>query len=232
MAGNLINMASQNLINNSQAINYVYDYNRLTQISYPDPIDNVYYEYGEQFYRESDFGTVIDNNAGRLIGTQDATSVQSFEYGNMGEVIKNSRSFWIPGNDQVTYTFNMEWTYDSWGRVMEIIYPDEDQVKYTYNNGGLLQSMSSNKNGITYPIIDQIKYNMYGKRTYIEYGNGSKTHYTYNDFNQNLVSLISYNSSSKTMQELNYTYDDVNNITKVINVKEISLLEKSDMLPL
>jgi RHS repeat-associated protein len=210
-------MVSQNLINNSQAINYVYDYNRLTQISYPDPIDNVYYEYGEQFYRESDFGTVIDNNAGRLIGTQDATSVQSFEYGNMGEVIKNSRSFWMPGNDQVTYTFNMEWTYDRWGRVMEIIYPDEDQVRYTYNNGGLLQSMSSNKNGITYPIIDQIKYNMYGKRTYIEYGNGSKTHYTYNDFNQNLVSLISYNSSSKTMQELNYTYDDVNNITKVIN---------------
>jgi hypothetical protein len=53
------------------------------------------------------------NQAGRITRMQDASGVQEFSYGKLGEVIENVRTFVLPGASE-TYTFKMEWEYDSW----------------------------------------------------------------------------------------------------------------------
>jgi len=38
-------------------------------------------------------------------------------------VIENIRTFMLPGGNE-TYTFKMEWEYDSWNRIKQMTYPD------------------------------------------------------------------------------------------------------------
>ncbi len=206
-ANNLISMQTQNLINESKQINYVYRYNKLIEIHYPNyPQNDVYYEYGDHH---------AENNAGRIIKQQDASGVQTFEYGKLGELIKNIHTFVVPGGE--TYTFAMNWTYDSWNRIQEMTYPDGEVIKYTYNLGGQLNTVTGTKTTNSYNYINSIKSDKFGNRLKIEYGNGTYANYTYNPTTLRLSNLTSYNSQDEEMQNINYTYDDVSNITQINN---------------
>jgi RHS repeat-associated protein len=72
------------------------------------------------------------NQAGRITRMQDASGVQEFSYGKLGEVIENVRTFVLPGASE-TYTFKMEWEYDSWNRIKQMTYPDGEVVSYAYD---------------------------------------------------------------------------------------------------
>ena len=65
--------------------------------------------------------------------------------------------------------------------------------------------------------VNNIKYDKYGKRTYIEYANGTNTKYVYNRHNQQLVSLTSIGADDAILQDIHYEYDDVYNITEINN---------------
>jgi RHS repeat-associated protein len=84
---------------------------------------DVYYEYGDP---------TAGNQAGRITRMQDASGVQEFSYGKLGEVIENVRTFVLPGASE-TYTFKMEWEYDSWNRIKQMTYPDGEVVSYGYD---------------------------------------------------------------------------------------------------
>jgi RHS repeat-associated protein len=163
---------------------------------------NVYYQYG---------ASGIGNQSGRLIAQQDASGMQTFEYGNMGELIENIHTFVVPGGD--AYTFQTKWDYDSWNRVIGIYYPDGEYVSYEYDNGGKLIAMSGLKNSITYDYIDDVRYDKFGSRTRIDYGNGTYSLYSYHPQNRRLTNLQSYEMSTLLMHDLYYYYDDAGNIT-------------------
>jgi len=185
-----------------------YNFNKLTSIEYPqNPENNVYYEYGE---------ANSGNQAGRIVKQQDAAGVQTFNYGKLGELIENNRTFVMPNSNE-TYTFNMRWQYDSWNRLKNITYPDGETVSYTYNRGGQLYSMAGDKTGNTYSYIDNIRYNKYEKRTSIKYGNNTNTNYIYNPLTLQLSQLQSFTGAGELMQDIKYDYDDVNNIVAINN---------------
>jgi len=208
-ANNLVAMQSQNLIaQNNQQITYSYNYNYLTKITYPqNPENNVYYQYGR-----ADMG----NQAGKIIKQQDASGVQTFNYGKLGELIENNHTFVMPGTDE-TYTFNMKWQYDSWNRLKNITYPDGEEVSYYYNRGGQLQSMSGVKSNISSFYIDSLLYDKYGKRTYILYANGISSRYYYDSLTLRLNNLVTTDVYNNELQSITYTYDDVSNITQISN---------------
>jgi YD repeat-containing protein len=120
---------------------------------------DVYYEYGDP---------TAGNQAGRITRMQDASGVQEFSYGKLGEVIENVRTFVLPGASE-TYTFKMEWEYDSWNRIKQMTYPDGEVVSYGYDAGGQLVSMQGMKGQDPYRYIENIEYNRYGSRTAIQY---------------------------------------------------------------
>jgi YD repeat-containing protein len=128
-----------NLQKDSTSIGYVYDFNRVTDVSYPhNPENNVHYTYGAE-------GAPF-NRAGRIVTQEDATGAQEFFYGPLGEMVKNVRTVVIPQFGEQTYV--TQWTYDTWNRLTSLIYPDSETVTYTYNAGGQLQSMSGNRAGV------------------------------------------------------------------------------------
>ena len=71
---------------------------------------------------------------------EDASGWQTFKYGKLGEVIENIRTFALPFENQ-TYTFKMQYEYDSWNRIQEMTYPDGEVVHYDYNLGGMLEKV-------------------------------------------------------------------------------------------
>lgn len=99
--------------------------------------------------------------------------------------------------------------------IQRMTYPDGEVVSYGYNYGGMLKSVTGEKNGIQYPYINDISYNEFELKEIVDYGNGAQTIYKY-DILQRLSHLESW-SASGTMQSIDYSYDAVGNIDKIVN---------------
>ena len=202
-AGNLIAKATQELINSGLSIKYEYDeYNRLKKILYPDNQDmNVYYEYG----RSND-----GLNAGLVTKRQDGVSLQTYSYNEMGDLIENVRNFATP--DRQLMTFKTRWKYDTWGRVFGIEYPDQDLVEYKYDLAGKVIGMIKHNE----TIVEDIRYDKYGNRTSVKYGNGTHNHYEYDPLSLQLSRMRSF-ATDVVLQDVHYEYDDVYNIIGINN---------------
>lgn len=208
LAGNLTQLETANLIEAGMAIEYTYDFERLTDITYPqNPENNVKYTYGEP--------GGSDNRAGRVVLQEDASGAQEFFYGRLGEIVKNIRTIVIPQHDEQTHT--TEWQYDTWSRLTSMTYADGEKVTYNYNSGGLLRSMSGKKKGSAYAYVNQLGYDKFEQRVYLEYGNGTKTTYNYEPDRRRLKNMTAHTKAKRLFMDNTYTYDKVNNILSLEN---------------
>ncbi|MGO3708257.1 MAG: SpvB/TcaC N-terminal domain-containing protein [Mesonia hippocampi] len=209
--GKLISKQTAKLLQQGQSINYTYNYHRLTHINYPqNPEKNVAYIYGDS-----------GNNTGRITHQKDASGIQWFSYGNMGELTQVKRAIAVAG--RTSYWFTTQWEYDAWNKIQQITYPDGEQVSYIYDAVGQLKQIQSNMPtaGNT-QILSNIVYNQYGERVSITYGNGTTTTYNYdnrrrlNNFNLQLP-------NNGPLFARQYTYDILSNITKIETLNNSSI---------
>jgi RHS repeat-associated protein len=194
------------------SILYQYHYNQLTDVKFPRyPANDVHYQYG----------TIADagiNAVGKVVFQEDASGWQTFKYGKLGELTENIRTFALPFENR-TYTFKMNFEYDSWNRIQSMTYPDGEVVSYDYNRGGMLETVRGNKNGVTCKYIEEIRYNLFEQKDAVIYGNGTKTYYKYDSL-QRLAQLHSI-SADGVMQDIYYSFDKVGNITHLQNASAV-----------
>ena len=95
---------------------------------------------------------------------EDGTGAIEYFYGKMGEVIKTRRTLIVP--NQAIATYVTQWTYDSHNRLLEMIYPDEEKITYSYNLGGQLEKVHGYKS-YGYDYVSKIGYDKFEQRTYI-----------------------------------------------------------------
>ncbi|MDD4150609.1 MAG: toxin TcdB middle/N-terminal domain-containing protein, partial [Bacteroidales bacterium] len=111
-----------------------------------------------------------------------------------------------------TTIYTVQTTYDALNRPVNITQPNNYVTTYVYNKGGLLVQV---KRGSSY-YISNIDYNARGQRTKVVYGNGSESTFTYDEENFRLIQLLTTrNTGNDILQDLNYSYDSVGNITQV-----------------
>ena len=132
---------------------------------------------------------------------------------DMGEVTKTRRTMIVP--NQAIATYVTQWTYDSHNRLLEMIYPDEEKITYSYNLGGQLEKVHGYKS-YGYDYVSKIGYDKFEQRTYLKYCNGAETFYTYDPQRRRLQNLT-VNSGGNTIMDNAYTYDAVSNVLSVIN---------------
>ena len=196
--GNVLTKQTANLAKEGKSITYDYDYHRLTGINYPDhPENNVKYYYGGR--------NASQNRIGRLMPREDGTGAIEYFYGKMGEVTKTRRTLIVP--NQAIATYVTQWTYDSHNCLLEMIYPDEEKVTYSYNLGGQLEKVRGYKS---------YGYDKFEQRTYLKYCNGAETFYTYESARRRLQNLT-VNAGGKSIMDNGYTYDAVSNMLSVAN---------------
>lgn len=204
--GNVLTKQTANLAKEGKFITYDYDYQRLTGINYPDhPENNVKYYYGDR--------NASQNHIGRLMLREDGTGAIEYFYGKIGEVTKTRRTMIVP--NQAIATYVTQWTYDSHNRLLEMIYPDEEKITYSYNLGGQLEKVHGYKS-YGYDYVSKIGYDKFEQRTYLKYCNGAETFYTYDPQRRRLQNLM-VNSGGNTIMDNAYTYDAVSNVLSVIN---------------
>ena len=204
--GNVLTKQTANLAKEGKFITYDYDYQRLTGINYPDhPENNVKYYYGGR--------NASQNRIGRLMLREDGIGAIEYFYGKMGEVTKTRRTMIVP--NQAIATYVTQWTYDSHNRLLEMIYPDEEKITYSYNLGGQLEKVHGYKS-YGYDYVSKIGYDKFEQRTYLKYCNGAETFYTYDPQRRRLQNLT-VNSGGNTIMDNAYTYDAVSNVLSVIN---------------
>ena len=195
-AGNRIASATQVQLNRGEQTTYEYDYNRPTHIHYSQyPQNDVYYTY---------------DSVGRISMVRDATGTERMEYDAMGNISLSERTIGIP-TENVAYFFRTRFTYDSFGRMRSITYPDGEVVNYGYENG-LLRTIAGNA---SIPYVRDISYDLYGNVSYIQYGNGLQTNIFYDDVHLRPYNRQTYTGHDIPLQEISYTYDGVGNITRI-----------------
>jgi YD repeat-containing protein len=208
-ADHLIRKVDANLRTNGASINYIYDtHGRIEKIDYPFMADTSY-TYGSQ-------GDIY-NRAGRIVKiTDESGSTENF-YGELGETTQVSKTIkrLAPLEDDKIASFN--YTFDYQGRMQNISYPDGEIVSYKYNRGGEVEKVSSTHNGLDTTYIENIGYDEYGQRSYIKYGNGIETKYTY-DEDRRWLNNIETQGAFTTLQDIDYTFDRTGNILSIINI--------------
>ena len=129
----------------------------------------------------------------------------------MGEVVKTRRTIIVP--NQAIATYVTLWAYDSHNRLLEMIYPDEEKITYSYNLGGQVDHVRGYKS-YGYDYVSKIGYDKFEQRTYLKYCNGAETFYTYEPQRRRLQNLT-VNSAGSTIMDNAYTYDANGNLVYI-----------------
>ena len=202
------NMLSQNV---NQKIVYNYNYDRLSSIVYPAftannqsiPSHTVSYTYGAN--------AAPDYAAGRVTQITDLTGTRNMKYGKLGEVVEETRTLTNASSGNLYFKTNFR--YDSWGRIMEMTYPDGEKLTYMYNSVGQLTNIR-NADGQIY--LKDVEYNFFDQPTRIEYGNEVVTTNDY-DLTQRVRAMKLERPNQSTFMNNEYSYDKNQNITGISN---------------
>lgn len=153
---------------------------------------------GVLYPNDTDIGYTYDiGKIGTLSIATDSAGTASYTYDD--RLRKTHETRVIDGTSKTT-----QFAYDSADRVTSQTNPDSTTSTYTFNAQGEIDSLSG--------ILSDVDYNAHGKITEKQFSNGLTTTYNYNsdDFRLN-------NIQTGTLQDLNYTYDKVGNITSIFN---------------
>ncbi|MEW6008874.1 MAG: toxin TcdB middle/N-terminal domain-containing protein [Candidatus Omnitrophota bacterium] len=182
----------------AQPITFQYDgINRLaTKVIGAKTVDYTYDEAGVQYA------------TGRLTQVDDVQSTTQFRYDKLG---RETRSIKVVNPT----SFEVNRTYDALDRLISVTYPDGETVTYEYNKAGLIERVVGIKNTAQVTYVANVDYNANGQITHIEYGNGTYTDYTYNPNTFRLTNLITHGPSGTVLQDLQYQFDNVGNVTHI-----------------
>ena len=159
------------------------------------------------------------NAAGRLTRRTDSSGTIAFQYGAMGETTRIDRTLvaTLAGTHSVSAT--TLFVHDSFGRMLSMRYPDGEEVHYSYNLGGQLESVDSTGPGASLGTnyVSSIRYDEFGSRIRMTAGNGVVTRYQYDPVMRRLAQLDSTMPTGAAMQALRYAYNLVGNISSMQN---------------
>ncbi|WP_293115956.1 toxin TcdB middle/C-terminal domain-containing protein [Moorena sp. SIO4G3] len=164
-----------------------------------------------QVYRHFDEAGMITSEAYNILGLPLVTHQQlNHNYQqtvNWSDISAETLRETLESDNYVTQS-----QYDALGRITVTINPDSSVYQPTYHLSGWLNQIRMD--GEVY--VQSIDYNPKGQRQTIVYGNGVTTRYAYETTTFRLTQILTIRESdSKRLQDLNYTYDAVGNITHI-----------------
>ena len=191
---------------------------------------------GKTIYGESATSPEAHNLRGKLWKSYDQSGlVVNTSYDFKGNLLESTRQFTQVYNATIDWniaepdtlleseTFTTITAYDALNRAISIKTPHNanipaSEVLPSYNEASLLERVDVKLRGAitSTNFVNNIDYNAKGQRERIQYGNASTTGYTYDEKTFRLKRLLTTrNNGADTLQDLNYTYDPVGNITQI-----------------
>jgi RHS repeat-associated protein len=213
LASNPIAKITAKLRAEGKQITYDYDFKRLKSISYPNfPGNNVAYSYGAP--------NAGDNRVGRITLVTDESGREERFYGKLGEITKEIKTVASdtqgssPNSPEV---YTTQYTYDTFGRLQTLIYPDGEVLTYRYDTGGMVREATGKKGNHSYSYVKRLEYDKFEQRAFVEAGNNVRTSYSYDPLDRRLANLKAGERGGDLFQNLSYGYDNVGNILSLRN---------------
>lgn len=183
------------------------------------------YEYGEGIS-----GALIRNLKGKLYRQYDTAGVIIQEaYDFKGNLFVHSRQLhrdykilpdWNSAPVLESEVFRSGTSYDALNRPKQMIAPDSSVFIPQFNEANLLNKVDIKIKGAveTSNFVSNIDYNAKAQREQIYYNNNTTTRYTYDPETYRLTRLLTTaDDGSRILQDLNYTYDPIGNITSLFD---------------
>lgn len=119
--------------------------------------------------------------------------------------------------------FAMEYDYNLNGDIKEITYPNNWVVNYGFNSIGQVDEVTLDKGSGPVTLVDNIEYNQNGQMTHFERANGVATDYVYDPLQNFRLTSATSTVDTTDLQAISYTYDDVGNITQLVDSSDTDL---------
>jgi RHS repeat-associated protein len=247
LGGNLGWKQTAALAAQSKNIQYLYDYNRLKQITYPS-LPAVVYQYG----LPTDAGDSNGNLAGRVKQVTMEGGSELRYYDKMGNVNKTVTTLkHLAQPSLAAQVFTMKFSYDSFGRMQTMTFPnwidnnwaniagEGELVTYSYDLGGNIDKITGHQQTTNpqhpefvkdFAYLNHIGYDEFEQRRIMTSGNGIVNKYGYDPLTRRLktVNAASLGAQEKQLGKpatpfhaMTYYYDLVGNITKVENATTV-----------
>lgn len=192
--------------------------------------------YLQTLYGEGVSGDVTHNLRGKPYQVLDQSgSVRNLHFDFKGNLIESENRLaqeyqqlidWNvadPNSLLETETFLSSSEFDARNRIKKSITPHSvsqpaNEILPVYNASNLLDQVRVKLRGSSteQTYISNIDYDAKGQRKSIEYGNGTRTNYEYDEKNYRLNRVLTTRSNGAViLQDLHYTYDPVGNITEI-----------------
>jgi RHS repeat-associated protein len=184
----------------------------------------------EHRYGEIEPNPEAKNTRGKPVRIHDQSGVvETPEYDFKGNPRSGTRVFaqefqspldWATAPALELDEFTSTSEFDALNRPVKLTHPDGSELNLTYNEGGLLETVTGKLKGTTAAstlIVSNIDHDAKGQRTRIDYGNGTSTTYDYDPLTYRLTRMTTQRSGfpGEQIQKLTYTYDAVGNITTI-----------------
>jgi len=153
------------------------------------------------------------NGTGKLCSAVMTTGANtSYTYNSNGSIATETKTI-----NGVGYTTS--YAYNRKGNVITVTYPDASDVKYTFNAGGMIEKVERKEGGGSYvDVVSNFDYNPMGLVATQVDANTTTTTNTYDASKlYRLTRKLTQNTVPTKLQDLNYTYDKVGNITQIID---------------
>lgn len=197
-AGNLV----QKTLNDDSIIRYKYDeLNRLIYVAAGDDIYAYYYD------QPIDVNT---SQLGFLTGSANSQSCSSYQYNIFGELTEQV------DNIQAG-SFTTQYTYTDLGQVETLTYPSGNSVTYIYDYEGNVSDITTTIAGNTSDVVTDVTHYPFGQMSQLTYGN-LLVRDTVHDLDYRIDSIV-----TAGIQDLDYGYDDKDNINSITNSQNTSM---------
>jgi RHS repeat-associated protein len=196
-AGNLGARITANLAAAGKQIRYLYTFDRLDRIDYPQSPD-VVYTYGAP-------GAPF-NRADRIVTVADESGVEERSYGKLGEVVQTVKAATALNGNTPKGPYTTRFQFDSFNRLLSVIYPDGETLTYGYDAGGQVKSATGLLKGVRFDYLRHLGYDEFGAKARAVLGNGVETRYTYDPTSRFLAQLRTV-GAGRDLQNQRYQYD-------------------------
>ena len=148
------------------------------------------------------------NGTGQLCSVVTPDLTTTYTYFKQGLVDIESKLI-----DTVTYTTDTDYNYQ--GEATKVTHPNSSYTEYGYNTRGLVDELKYN--GTSLVTAD---YGVHGRPTAINHANGVDSTLTYDATELYELTNKTTTDGVTDFQDLLYTYDDVGNITQIVDASD------------
>jgi RHS repeat-associated protein len=171
-----------------------------------------------------DFGDGTSGSArnvqGRLAWIEDPSGEEHFSYderGNIEWVLKRVRE---PATGLLV-PYRMQRRWDLLDREAELVFPDNDRLRYVYGAGSFVTRIDGGPQGET--ILAAAEYAATGQPLSLSLGNGAESSFEY-DASQRLERLRTIDAAGAEILRRRLEYDEVSNVIAVLDERPLERL--------